>query len=95
METQPPVTSDVTPPNPPVPPGWMLMKQSDVTIAMTAFAVALLHDPNLMMFDQVIRSFVATLTSAKPVLARIEWHPPDANSGVVHRGVTLYEPTAT
>jgi hypothetical protein len=26
------------------------------------------------------------------VLARVEWHPPDSNNSVVHRGVTLYEP---
>ena len=26
------------------------------------------------------------------VLARVEWHPPDFQNNVVHRGVTLYEP---
>ncbi|MGH7435413.1 MAG: hypothetical protein ACRENE_07040 [Polyangiaceae bacterium] len=26
------------------------------------------------------------------VLARVEWHPPDLGRGVVHRGVTLYQP---
>jgi hypothetical protein len=26
------------------------------------------------------------------VLARVEWHPPDFQNSVVHRGVTLYEP---
>jgi len=88
MDTQSPVT-----PNPPVPAGWMLMKQNDVTAPMTSFAVALLHDTNLNMFDQIIRSFAVTPTASKPVLARIEWHTPDANNEVIHRGVTLYEPT--
>ena len=27
-----------------------------------------------------------------PVLARVEWHPPDFQNGTAHRGVTLYEP---
>ncbi len=76
--------------NPPVPSGWKLMKQSDVLPSMTTFAVALLHDKVLEMFDQVIRTFGTTQT--KPVLARIEWHPADANNPAVHRGVTLYEP---
>lgn len=88
MDTKPAVT-----PNPPVPAGWSLMKQNDVTSPMEAFAVALLHDTNLNMFDQIIRSFAVTPTASKPVLARIEWHPPDANNEVVHRGVTLYELT--
>jgi len=26
------------------------------------------------------------------VLARVEWHPPDFQNSVVHRGVALYEP---
>jgi hypothetical protein len=72
--------------NPPVPAGWTLMKQGDVTAAMSAFAVALLHDANLEMFDQIVRMF-----GASAVLARIEWHPPDFQNGVVHRGITLYE----
>jgi hypothetical protein len=80
------MTSAVT--NPPVPDGWTLMKQSDVTPAMSSFAVALLHDPDIDMFDQVIRTFTA---AGRQVLARIEWHPPDSQNGVVHRGVTLYE----
>jgi len=71
----------------------MLMKQGDVTAAMTSFAVALLHDTTLLMFDQIIRSFEVAPTLSKPILARIEWHPPDSNNNVTHRGVTLYEPT--
>jgi hypothetical protein len=82
------MTTTIFAANPPVPDGWTLMKQSDVTPAMTAFAVALLHDSNLEMFDQVVRTFTA---ARRKVLARIEWHPPDFQNGVVHRGVTLYE----
>jgi hypothetical protein len=26
------------------------------------------------------------------VMARVEWHPPDFQNNVVHRGVTLYIP---
>src|ERR1019366_9006205 len=27
-----------------------------------------------------------------PVLARVEWHPPEPSHDSIHRGVTLYEP---
>jgi hypothetical protein len=37
----------------------------------------------------------ATMTfGTQLVLARVEWHPPDFQNGSVHRGVTLYVPTA-
>jgi hypothetical protein len=80
--------------NPPIPSGWKLMQQSNVTPAMTAFAVALLNDKVIDMFDQVIRTFYlgTTKTTFLNVLARVEWHPADANNHAVHRGVTLYEP---
>ncbi|HEY3359949.1 MAG TPA: hypothetical protein VGQ83_42250 [Polyangia bacterium] len=75
--------------NPPVPAGWRLMQQSQVTAAMTAWAVAILHDPTTYpMFSTTPQTF-GTLT----VLARVEWHPPDFQNSVVHRGVTLYVPT--
>lgn len=74
--------------NPPTPAGYQLMAQSDVTPAMTAWAVSILDDPaDYPMFATAIMTF-GTLT----VLARVEWHPPDFQNGVVHRGVTLYEP---
>ena len=82
------VTPDVAN-NPPVPAGYMLMKQADVTSEMTAWAVDILHDPvTYPMFSTTTRTF-GTLS----VLARVEWHPPDFQSSAVHRGVTLYEPT--
>jgi hypothetical protein len=75
--------------NPPTPAGWMLMQQAQVTPAMTTWAVDILNDPaTYPMFSTTTMAF-GTLT----VLARVEWHPPDINNGVVHRGVTLYEPT--
>jgi hypothetical protein len=75
--------------NPPVPAGWQLMQQSQVTSAMTAWAVAILNDPvTYPMFSTTTMTF-----GALEVLARVEWHPPDFNNSAVHRGVTLYEPT--
>jgi hypothetical protein len=74
--------------NPPVPSGYELMQQSQVTPAMTAWAVMILDDPKTYpMFDTVMQTF-----GAQPVLARVEWHPPDFQNSVVHRGVTLYVP---
>ena len=74
--------------DPPVPSGWKLMAQADVTTAMTDWAVSILHDPaTYPMFSTTTRLF-GTLN----VMARVEWHPPDFLNSVVHRGVTLYEP---
>ncbi len=74
--------------NPPVPTGYQLMAQADVTTDMTTWAVAILNDPvTYPMFATTTKTF-GTLT----VLARVEWHPPDFQNAVVHRGVTLYEP---
>ena len=72
--------------NPPVPAGWKLMKQADVTSDMTTWAVSILHDPTTYpMFSTTTRMF-GTLD----VLARVEWHPPDFLNSAIHRGVTLY-----
>ena len=74
--------------NPPFPPGYRLMTQSQVTAEMTTWAVALLHDRlNYPMYSSTTRRFGALL-----VLAQVEWHPPDFQNGVVHRGVTLFVP---
>jgi hypothetical protein len=74
--------------NPPAPPGYKLMQQADVTPEMTTWAVAILNDPaTYPMFATTTRTF-----GALTVLARVEWHPPDFQNSVVHRGVTLYEP---
>jgi hypothetical protein len=72
-----------------VPVGWMLMQQSQVTAAMTNWAVAILNDPAMYpMFSTTTMLFGSLL-----VMARVEWHPPDFQNSVVHRGVTLYEQT--
>jgi hypothetical protein len=72
--------------NPPVPAGWLLMQQAMVTPAMTSWAVFILNDPtDYPMFSVALRVFGAT-----NVMARVEWHPPDFQNNVVHRGVTLY-----
>lgn len=74
--------------NPPIPKGYKLMSQAAVTPAMTTWAVAILHDPvTYPMFSSTTQTFGAQL-----VLARVEWHPPDFQNAVVHRGVTLYVP---
>lgn len=74
--------------DPPVPAGYQLMQQSQVTSAMTAWAVAILDDPtDYPMFSTATKIFGTLM-----VLARVEWHPPDFNNETVHRGVTLYEP---
>jgi hypothetical protein len=74
--------------NPPVPTGWTLMQQSQVTSAMTTWAVNILHDPTTYpMFSTTTQTFGSQL-----VMARVEWHPPDFQNSAVHRGVTLYVP---
>jgi len=74
--------------NPPIPTGYKLMAQADVTPDMTTWAVMILNDPTTYpMFATTTQTF-GTLV----VLARVEWHPPDFQNSVVHRGVTLYEP---
>jgi hypothetical protein len=74
--------------NPPIPAGWKLMMQAEVTTDMTNWAVAILHDHvNFPMWSTTTMMFPTLL-----VLARVEWHPPDFQNSVVHRGVTLYEP---
>jgi hypothetical protein len=74
--------------NPPIPDGYKLMTQAEVTPDMTAWAVAILQDPaQYPMFSTTTKMFGTLL-----VLARVEWHPPDFQNMKVHRGVTLYEP---
>jgi hypothetical protein len=83
--TDTPSTAD----NPPTPAGYVLMQQSQVTAAMTAWAVAILDDPTTYpMFSTTLKVF-----GTQTVLARVEWHPPDFQNSVVHRGVTLYVPS--
>jgi hypothetical protein len=77
--------------NPPVPAGWKLMAQADVTQPMTAWAVTILQHPaTYPMFSTTTQTFGVIL-----VMARVEWHPPDFQNNTIHRGVTLYEPIET
>jgi len=76
--------------NPPVPAGYRLMQQSQVTPEMTKWAVTILNDPaGYPLFATTTKTF-GTLA----VLARVEWHPPDFQNGAIHRGVTLYVPVS-
>jgi hypothetical protein len=77
--------------NPPTPAGWELMEQSEVTPAMTTWAVDILDDPtDYPMFSTAMMTFGTLM-----VLARVEWHPPDFQNDIVHRGVTLYQPVGS
>ncbi len=79
--------------NPPLPMGWTLMKQADVTTDMTSWAVLILKDPgDFPMYATTTKTFMTKTSSSQLVMARVEWHPPDFQNGVVHRGVTLYVP---
>ena len=77
--------------NPPVPAGWVLMMQSEVTPAMTSWAVMILHDPtNYPMYSSAMQTFPVSGGSLL-VMAVVQWHPPDFQNSAVHRGVTLYK----
>ncbi len=72
--------------NPPIPAGYQLMQQSQVTPEMTTWAVSILNDSvTYPMFATATKTFGSLV-----VLARVEWLPPDFQNSAVHRGVTLY-----
>jgi hypothetical protein len=73
--------------NPPVPAGWVQVKDAKVTPEMATWAAEIVnHGKSYPMCSSTLQTFgVAT------ILARVEWHPPDFNVDTVHRGVTLYE----
>lgn len=73
--------------NPPVPVGWVQVKDPTVTPEMAAWATDIVkHVKAYPMCSSTLQTFGATT-----ILARVEWHPPDFNVDTVHRGVTLYE----
>jgi hypothetical protein len=75
--------------NPSIPLGYKPMMNAQVTAAMTMWAVAILRNPIAYpMFATATMRF-----GTVEVLARVEWHPPDFQNSIVHRGVTLYLPT--
>jgi hypothetical protein len=61
------------------------VRQSDVTREMSAWADAVLRDKAVPMGGTATKTF-----GGRPVLARVEWHPPSAQIDHVHRGVSLY-----
>jgi hypothetical protein len=75
--------------NPPIPTGWKpFTSQAMVTSAMTDWALVIFHDHvNYPMWSSATMWF-----GSLDVLARVEWHAPDFQNGIVHRGVTLYQP---
>jgi hypothetical protein len=80
-------TPDLTD-NPPFPTGYRLMMQSEVTQEMTDWAVMILHDHvTYPMYATTTMMFGSLL-----VLAQVEWHPPDFQNHIIHRGVTLFVP---
>jgi hypothetical protein len=74
--------------NPPVPAGWVQVKDSSVTPEMAAWATDIVKNRKAYPMCSSTTQAFGTLT----ILARVEWHPPDFNVATVHRGVTLYEP---
>jgi len=63
------------------------MVQSAVTPAMTEWAGEILHASEAYpLFATTTRVF-----GIRQVLARVEWHAPNAHHPTQHRGVTLYE----
>jgi hypothetical protein len=74
--------------NAPAPAGWKLVPQVQVTTQMAAWAAMIVNSPSTYPMGSTTQQ----LFGAVQVKARVEWHPPDAGHGVVHRGVTLYEP---
>ncbi|HEX8793651.1 MAG TPA: hypothetical protein VF765_22060 [Polyangiaceae bacterium] len=73
--------------NPPVPAGWVQVKDAKVTPEMAAWAADVVnHGKAYPMCSSTLQTFGVTT-----ILARVEWHPPDFNVETVHRGVTLYE----
>jgi hypothetical protein len=73
--------------NPPVPTGWVQVKQSSVTPEMTAWATEIVKNTKTYpMCSSTTQTF-----GAATFLARVEWHAPDFNVATVHRGVTLFE----
>jgi lysozyme len=74
--------------NPPIPVGYRLMKQLDVTPAMTAWAIQILRDSDSFPMHSTLTKVFERVT----VLARVKWHAPDFQNHADHRGVTLYVP---
>lgn len=66
--------------------GYRLMKQSDVTAEMTAFAVQTLKEGHPIGYRTPSVAFGDVI-----IIARVEWHAPAALIPHWHHGVTLYQ----
>jgi hypothetical protein len=81
-------TAPVADEHPSPPAGWSPVPQGRVTPQMTAWALRIVGSAGeYPMGSKTTEHFGTTL-----VMARVEWHVPDLGHGVVHRGVTLYQP---
>ena len=76
---------DVSHANPPPPANTQILRDQDVTAAMSQWAVAVLHDSSVPLFG-VVRSKLDGVA----LVARKEWHVPDFQNSAWHHGVTLY-----
>jgi len=67
------------------------MMQSEVTPAMTTWAVMILNDPaDYPMYSTAMQTFPVPAGTLL-VMAIVQWHPPDFQNSAIHRGVTLYQ----
>jgi hypothetical protein len=70
------------------PAGWNSVPQTRVTGDMYSWALSIVGSPAAYPMG----SKTTQVFGAREVMARVEWHPPNLGHGVMHRGVTLYEP---
>ena len=70
------------------PAGWAFLPQARVTPQMTTWALRIVASPAAFPMGATTTERFGPVE----VMARVEWHPPDLGHGVVHRGVTLYQP---
>jgi hypothetical protein len=65
------------------------MPQGHVTTEMTAWAAMMIvESPETYPMGSTTKQIFGAIL----LMARVEWHPADLGHGVVHRGVTLYQP---
>jgi hypothetical protein len=70
------------------PAGWSPLPQTRVTAEMAAWAAMIVGSAETYPMGSMLQQRFGRAV----VLARVEWHPGDLGHGVIHRGVTLYQP---
>ncbi|HLK36083.1 MAG TPA: hypothetical protein VKU41_04975 [Polyangiaceae bacterium] len=70
------------------PAGYKLLAQPRVTSEMVAWAAMIVDSSSIYCMGSTTQQTFGGI----PVMARVEWHPPEPGHGAIHRGVTLYEP---